>query len=67
MSERATVQGEIRRSATAGLLDEGIDQYHSINRIHPQRAFRTHEQESDYQDVADGLGTLAKTQLACNG
>lgn len=31
MSERVTVYGEIGRSATRSLLDEGIDQYNSMD------------------------------------
>jgi hypothetical protein len=42
-----TALGEIRRSATTGLLDEGIDQYLSITRTYPRRALRTHLQESE--------------------
>ncbi len=41
MSERVTVQGEIGRSATTSLLDEGIDQYHGMDWTYPQRALRS--------------------------
>ena len=40
-----TALSEIRRSATTGLLDEGIDQYLSITRTYPRRALRPHLQE----------------------
>lgn len=52
MSGRVTVQTEIARSATTGLLDEGIDQDHSMNWTYPQRALRTHLEESEYQGIA---------------
>jgi len=53
MSGRATVQTQIARSATTGLLDEGIDQDHSMNWTYPQRALRTHLEESEYQTFAN--------------
>ena len=63
MSQCATVQGEIRRSATAGLLDEGIDQYHSMNWKYSRRALRPHLQESECQGIANAIGTLGNTHL----
>ena len=58
MSERATVEGEIRRSATTGLLDEGIDQYHSMSWTYSQRALRALLQESEYQGIANATVQL---------
>jgi hypothetical protein len=52
MSGRVTVQTEVARSATTGLLDEGIDQDHSMNWIYPQRVLRTHLEESECQGIA---------------
>jgi hypothetical protein len=52
MSGRATVQTQIARSATAGLLDEGIDQDHSMNWTYPQRVLRTLLEESECQGIA---------------
>jgi len=52
MSGRATVQSNNARSATTGLLDEGIDQFHSMNWTFPQRVLRTLLEESEYQGIA---------------
>jgi hypothetical protein len=53
MSGRATVQIYSARSATTGLLDEGIDQYHSMNCIYPQRVLRALLEESEYKGIAN--------------
>jgi hypothetical protein len=52
MSGRAAVQSKSARSATTGLLDEGIDQYHSMNWTYPQRVLRTPLEESECQGIA---------------
>jgi hypothetical protein len=52
MSGRATVQSKSARSATTGLLDEGIDQYHSMNWTYLQRVLRTLLEESEWQAIA---------------
>jgi hypothetical protein len=53
MLGRATVQRKSARSATTGLLDEGIDQDHSMNWKYPQRVLHTHLEESEYQAFAN--------------
>jgi hypothetical protein len=53
MSGRVTLQTEIARSATTGLLDEGIGQDHSMNWTYPQRVLLTHSEESEYQAFAN--------------
>jgi hypothetical protein len=60
MSGRATVQTQIARSATAGLLDEGIDQDHSMNWTYPQRVLRTLLEEFECQGIAS-----AAVELIC--
>jgi len=46
------VQTQIARSATTGLLDEGIDQDHSMNWTYPQGVLRTYWGESECQAIA---------------
>jgi hypothetical protein len=66
MSGRATVQTEIARSAAMGLLDEGIDRYHSMNWIYLQRALRALLEESEYQGIANAAVELI-CKSTCSG
>ena len=56
MSGRATIQTESARSATTSLLDEGIDQDHSVNSIYPQRVLRTLLEDFEEQSIANTAG-----------
>jgi hypothetical protein len=60
MSERVNVQGHIGRNATTSLLDEGIDQYHSMNWTYSQGALRTLLQEFEYQGIANASVQLIR-------
>jgi hypothetical protein len=65
MPGRATVQKKSARSATTGLLDEGIDQYHSMNWTYPQRVLRTLLEESEWQAIASvAVELICKSTLS---
>jgi hypothetical protein len=53
MSGRATVEIQSARNATTVLLDEGIDQYQSMNCTYPQECLRALLQESEYKGIAN--------------